>query len=207
MSWHEQMVTVPIGDGRVTLEGVWQSGSLRGAVIAPPHPEYGGSMDSPVCNELAYGLYKSGIASLRFNWKGVGASQGVRSGDLEAAEEDYAAALEHTAQSAELPLIAAGYSFGSVIALRCAMGDPRVRDVLMVAPPVAMLEALPLDQFGRPLHVIVGGQDTLAPVDKLSALISPLPNANLDVIPKADHFFASGGLAELPQLVQSAINA
>ena len=54
-------------------------------------------------------------------------------------------------------------------------------------------------------YVIVGGRDPYAPLDELSALLEDLPNANLDVIPKADHFFASHGLAELVELVRSSV--
>jgi hypothetical protein len=59
-----------------------------------------------------------------------------------------------------------------------------------------MVEKLPFDEFRGPIHVIAGGRDELAPLDELSSLLEGLPNANLDVIPKADHFFAAHGLAE-----------
>jgi alpha/beta superfamily hydrolase len=97
--WHEQAVTIPLAAQGLVLEAVWQAGDHKGAVIAPPHPEYGGSLDSPVVNEIAYGLHREGYASLRFNWRGVGASQGRLSGDVDAAMEDYAAALGHLERS------------------------------------------------------------------------------------------------------------
>ena len=84
-----------------------------GAVIAPPHPLYGGSMQSPVVNELAYALQKAGIASLRFDWRGVGASGGTPSGRAEDADEDYAAALGHVEETVNGEIVACGYSFGA----------------------------------------------------------------------------------------------
>ena len=69
------MVTVPVEDEGLVLEGVWQNGD-RGAVVAPPHPLYGGSFDNPVVNEIAYALHRLGQASLRVHWRGVGASPG-----------------------------------------------------------------------------------------------------------------------------------
>jgi hypothetical protein len=78
--WHEQAVTIPLAAQGLVLEAVWQAGDHKGAVIAPPHPEYGGSLDSPVVNEIAYGLHREGYASLRFNWRGVGASSATWSG-------------------------------------------------------------------------------------------------------------------------------
>ena len=203
MAWKEQMVTVPTEDD-VVLEGVWQTGGDRGAVVAPPHPKYGGSLENPVVNEVAYGLYQSGFTSLRFNWRGVGASQGTISGDLARADADYAAALEHLARSVKGPLIGAGYSFGAASALRCGLHDSRVRGLLLVAPPLAMIEPLELSKFEHPLYVIVGTEDAYAPIDRLSELISEAPHAHLEVILHADHFFVQSGLGELARLVQGA---
>ena len=72
--WREQATAVRVPKDELVLEAAWQSGDDRAAVVAPPHPEYGGSLDNPVVNELAYALYQEGFASLRFNWRGVGAS-------------------------------------------------------------------------------------------------------------------------------------
>jgi alpha/beta superfamily hydrolase len=200
--WHEQSVTIPLASQGLVLEGVWQAGEHKGAVIAPPHPEYGGSLDSPVVNEIAYGLHREGYASLRFNWRGVGASQGRLSGDVAAAIEDYEAALAHLERTLPRPIIGAGYSFGAAIALRVATRNPRIRELVLVAPPPAMLRDLALEKLGRPLRVIVGSEDAFAPVGELAELLDPLPGAELRVIPGADHFFATVGLAELSQLVR-----
>jgi alpha/beta superfamily hydrolase len=206
MTWKEQMVPVYVSSGGLSLEGVWQKGAGRGAVVAPPHPQYGGSLENPVVSEIAYGLYKAGVASLRFNWRGVGASQGRVTGEWSAAEEDFTAALEQVAATMPPPVVAAGYSFGAATALRVGLRDPRISELILVAPPVGMVEKLPFEEFRGPIHVIAGGRDELAPLDELSSLLEGLPNANLDVIPKADHFFAAYGLAELAELVRSAVS-
>src|SRR5262249_35904781 len=111
MAWKEQMVPVYVNAGGLALEGIWQKGAGRGAVVAPPHPQYGGSLEHPVVSEIASGLYKAGVASLRFNWRGVGASQGRVTGEWSAAEEDFTAALEQVAATLPPPVVAAGYSF------------------------------------------------------------------------------------------------
>lgn len=206
MAWKEQMVPIHVAGAGLTLEGVWQKGPGRGAVIAPPHPEYGGSLENPVISELAYGLHKAGVGSLRFNWRGVGASQGRITGEWAAADEDYAAAVEQVAETTGAPVIGAGYSFGAATALRLGLRDPRIAELVLVAPPVGMIESLPIGDFRGPIHVIVGGRDEFAPLSQLSALLEGLPNANLDVIPKADHFFMSHGLAELVELVRTSIS-
>jgi hypothetical protein len=199
------MVTVPIEDEGMVLEGVWQSGTDQAGVIAPPHPMFGGSFEHPVCNELAYGLYQEGYGSLRFNWRGVGASQGVATDDPGAAERDYRAALRHVELTAGVPMIAAGYSYGAATAIAIAIHDERVAEVLLVAPPVAMLQQLALGNFSGTMHVFVGSQDEFSPIGELSELLEPLPNARLNVIPKIDHFFAQGGLADLQQLIRAAV--
>ena len=197
MSWHEQAVTIPLGGQALVLDGVWQKGEGRVAVVAPPHPEYGGNLDHPVVNEIAHALYRRGYASLRFNWRGVGGSQGRVSGDPAAAEADYTAALDHVEQTLDAPIIAAGYSFGAATALRVALYDRRIRRLLLVAPPLAMLESLAVDGLAVPLHIVVGERDTYAPPDRLADWAESLPGAALRVIPGADHFFATSGLAEL----------
>src|SRR5271166_3947152 len=98
------MVTIAcesLGAG-AALEGLFlhAAGPSRGgAVVAPPHPLYGGSMENPVVSELAFVCARAGLASLRFNWRGVGASSGVPSGALADAADDYAAALSHLRDS------------------------------------------------------------------------------------------------------------
>jgi alpha/beta superfamily hydrolase len=158
-----------------------------------------------VANELAYALYKAGYASLRFNWRGVGASQGRITGDSRAAEADYRAAFEQLVESVEGHAIGAGYSFGAATALRVALGEPRIRRLLLVAPPVSMIRDLPLDRLAVPIHVFVGGRDTFAPPDELSEILGPLPDARVEVIPPADHFFVNDGLAALVQLAGAAL--
>src|SRR5271157_4429275 len=111
------MVTIAcegLGAGRA-LEGLFlrASGQSKGGcVIAPPHPLYGGSMENAVVSELAFVCAHAGLDSLRFSWRGVGASAGTSSGDLQDAAQDYAAAL---ARLRDTPggLVLCGYSFGA----------------------------------------------------------------------------------------------
>jgi uncharacterized protein len=203
--WKEQAVTIPIEAESLALEGAWQAAAgPGGGVVAPPHPLYGGGLDHPVLNELAYALYTEGLPSLRFNWRGVGASQGAPSGDLDAALRDYAAAVEHLASTVSGPLVAAGYSFGAVTALRAALGDERLRLVVLVAPPVRMLQELALRDLGRPLLVVAGSADTLAPADALRELFADVPGARVEWIDGADHFFVSG-LGSIVSAVRGAV--
>jgi uncharacterized protein len=203
--WREQAVTIPIEGEGLALEGAWQAGAgSGGGVVAPPHPLYGGSLDHPVVNELAYALYCEGLPSLRFNWRGVGASQGEPNGDTSLALRDYAAAVDHLARTVGGPLVAAGYSFGAATALRAALADPRLRVLVLVAPPVRMLQDVSLAALQRPLLVIAGTEDAFAPAPELRALLDGVAGASLELIEGVDHFFVSG-LSALVAATRAAV--
>ena len=199
----ERMVTIARRDAPAeTLEGIFLAaapGGARGAVLAPPHPLYGGSIENPVLTELAYACTKAGLASLRFNWRGVGASAGEPSGSAADADADYGAALDHLAETVAGPLLAGGYSFGSAAALRAAAASARVERLLLVAPPPALVPPAAIAASGRRTLVLVGEYDTLAPAGELSAAFERAPQVELHVIPHADHFFGEG-LAEIAHL-------
>lgn len=223
----ERMVAIawPPGEGEgLALEGIHlapQGGRepgapLAGAVVAPPHPLYGGSMDNPVVSELASAAARAGLASLRFNWRGVGASPGRASGDAEDARVDYAAALAHLADTVDGSLVACGYSFGACAAVAAASpvappADaappatgaapvlPRIRRLLLVAPPPLLLDAARLRAFRGEVLILAAERDTIAPAAALEAIAAALPRGRCETIPRADHFFGEG-LREIGRL-------
>ena len=199
------MIAIAMPGEAWALEGVFTGAAGEepgGAVIAPPHPLYGGSMDNPVVGELGWALAQAGLASVRFNWRGVGASGGEPSGECAPAEADYAAALACLEETAPGPLVAAGYSFGAATAVRVAARSPRVRRLLLVAPPPALLDAEALAGFGGRVLALVGDRDGFAPVEAVRALLGEDPRRRLEVIPHADHFFAEG-LADVGRLARA----
>ena len=185
MGTHEPESIAFAGRGGA-LEGRWRTG--RGAaVIAPPHPEYGGRLDNPVVETLAAALAETGVAALTFNWRGVGASHGEATGDLRAADDDFAAGVAEAARrGAGRPLVGAGYSFGAAAALRERTADRLV----LVAPPVALLGADELRVCARPLVVLLGDGDAYAPTDLVASLMPKRPDARLEILRGVDHFFA-----------------
>ncbi len=190
----ERAVAVPTESGSV-LDGIFVSGAggcERGAVVAAPHPLYGGSMSSPVVNEIAWACRQQGIASLRFDWRGIGASAGLPSGEAGDADADFAAALRHLAETVPGPLLASGYSFGAAAALRSVHGEPRVRGLLLVAPPPALLDRASLERFAGPVLIVTGERDAIAPPAGLAPLRESAPALRLEVVPEADHFFGVG---------------
>jgi alpha/beta superfamily hydrolase len=171
----------------------------RGVVMAAPHPAYGGSMESPVVSEVSHAARTAGLASLRFNWSGIGASGGLPSSDPEVAGVDYGAALEHLLETLPGVLVAAGYSFGAAAAARIGALEPRVRELVLVAPPPSLLDVDSLMEFPGPIRIVVGDSDAFAPVQELERIVAKLPRGDLKVIPATDHFFAVG-LAELGRI-------
>jgi alpha/beta superfamily hydrolase len=149
-------------------------------------------MDSPVVSELAFACARAGLASLRFNWRGVGGSAGEPSGGAEEADADTRAALLHLAETVPGPLLACGYSFGAGSAVRVAASEPRVRGLLLVAPPPALLDVDALLAFPGRVLLVAGERDTLAPPRRLSALAAELRSGRFEAIPDADHFFGAG---------------
>jgi alpha/beta superfamily hydrolase len=200
----DKMIAIAMPGAAWALEGIFNGpagADLPGAVIAAPHPLYGGSMDSPVVAELSWACQSAGYASVRFNWRGVGASGGEVSGDAQQAYADYAAALAYLEDTVSGPIVAAGYSFGACAAVRVARANPRVRRLALVAPPPALLDSAALAGFRGQALVVVGSDDSFAPTGELLPLLAASDRRRLEVIPGADHFFASG-LAEISRRIR-----
>src|SRR5438105_2204323 len=147
----------PVLDGELWVPDT--TGSVAGVAVAHPHPQRGGSMDNNVVFALCQGLQEAGIAWLRFNFRGVGRSEGTYGGGIDETF-DVLGALSFLA---EQPGIAsgriglAGYSFGARVSLAVAPKAPQVRALLCVAPPLR--EPLPPDERPNcPLQVLVGDQ-------------------------------------------------
>ena len=186
--------TILFSAGSRRLEGRWRNGGAGSAVIAPPHPEYGGRLDHPVVELVADALAGIGMATLAFNWSGVGSSEGDVSGDVGQADADYTAALDELARRGSAsPIVAAGYSFGAATALRLAN---RVDQLVLVAPPVALIGGEDLKRCERPMTVLLGDADGYAPLDVASALMPKHAHARLTILPATDHFFGTPGALE-----------
>ena len=189
------------GVGAQAASGI--AGAARGgAIIAAPHPLMGGSMDSPVVTELGLAASDSGYVSLRFNWRGVGGSAGQPSGESADADADCLAALEFMRESVEGGIVACGYSWGSLAAFRTCLSAPRVRRLVLVAPPPAMLDRAAFERAARPTLIVVGDRDGYVPLEALEKLVAGLDRVTLTVLPGVDHFFMTG-LAELGRRVRS----
>ena len=174
--------------------------------IAAPHPALGGSMLSPPIAELAWALTRAGHPTLRFDYRGVGASRGISrhtAGSLRIAElqdevADLLAVCGHLLETTRMSsACAVGYSFGAAVALEAAQ-DAGVGSVVLIAPPTAFYRFSALAQLRKPLLVVCAHHDAYCDRTAL-----PLPDgARLEVIAHSDHFF-NRGLTELGKTVAS----
>jgi hypothetical protein len=176
------------------LEGVLvlPPGARAGAVVCHPHPEYGGTMDNAVVLAVCRALAAAGRAVLRFNFGGVGRSQGAWSGGA-AEVNDVGAALGALAARLppSAPLALVGYSFGAWAALRAARAAPALAVVVAVAPPLTVLGWDFLPDVAAPVVVVAGEADHLCPPGRCAALVAAAPGRTARVtISGADHFLA-----------------
>jgi alpha/beta superfamily hydrolase len=164
---------------------------LAAAVVCHAHPLHGGVMHFKPVFRAAKALQASGLAALRFNFRGVGRSEGQHDNG-EGEQDDARAALgEMERRFPGLPLVIGGFSFGSAMALRVAARDARVRAVAALGYPLRRgADTAPLDQVLQPRLFVQGEHDEFGPGDELRALVAPLPPPlELVVVPAADHYF------------------
>lgn len=178
------------------LEGIIDGGRNESpkavVVFAHPLPTEGGTMHTKAVFQGAKGLTRIGCAVLRFNFRGVGASEGAFD-DGRGEMDDFRAALDFMAtRYPGLPIWAAGFSFGSHIALEVGADDPRVSVLIGIAPPVTREKyAFARTRVSeKPKFFVQGSEDELCPLEGLWAFYGELPEPKeLVVIDGADHLF------------------
>ncbi len=160
-----------------------------GLVICHPHPLYGGDMDNPVVVRAAEVAEEAGLATLRFNFRGVGASRGAHD-QGRGEQEDVKAALALLADRLPggRPVALAGYSFGAwVVAGVAAASAPP--GLILIAPPLGMFGFDALEGYGESVLLAAGSRDPYCSVDDLERLAKRLTRPTVEVIEEADHFF------------------
>jgi alpha/beta superfamily hydrolase len=187
----------PAGRLEAILDGEENGANVRAAVVfAHPHPQFGGTMHTKVVYQGAKALARIGCAVLRFNFRGVGASDGTFDRG-EGEMDDFAAALDFmSSKYAGRPLWAAGFSFGAWVALERGAVDDRVTTLIGIAPPVATSISGHDYRFDRTLETtkpkffVQGEADEVCPIEAMWAFYGRLNEPKeLVVIDAADHLF------------------
>jgi uncharacterized protein len=185
----ERLTTVRAGAETLEARLAAPPGARVGVVVSHPHPLYGGDMDNPVVDRIVEVCTARGIATLRFNFRGVGASSG-RHDDGHGEQEDVRASLAHLQDvlGAGARVALAGYSFGAAMAAAVATTVP-VAGLALVAPPMRVADIQRPSACAGPIVVVAGAEDQYCPAPALEALRAMLPEATVIVIEGADHFF------------------
>jgi alpha/beta superfamily hydrolase len=148
-------------------------------------------MHYKVVYRAAKALQSAGLAVLRFNFRGVGRSQGVHDGGR-GEQEDVRAAADWMARGyPALPLVLGGFSFGADMALRVGVGDARVRALFALGFPLSMsADDAFLDGCVKPRLFGQGENDEFGPGEAIRAFVERLPEPReFALIPGADHYF------------------
>jgi uncharacterized protein len=195
------------------LEGRYHHSKASGAPVAlllHPHPQHGGTMNNKVVYTLYHAFVRCGFSALRFNFRGVGRSQGAfdrGEGEL----SDAASALDwlQTYNPNATACWIGGFSFGAWIGMQLLMRRPEIDRFIVVAPPANMLDFSFLAPCPASGLIIMGDRDQLVPLEPVQKLIHKLMHQRdiqIDhrVIAGADHFF-SGQLEELGAIVEEYV--
>ena len=181
--------------GEIKLEGALSSAKSNnpqlGVIVCHPHPQYGGNMHNNVVVGITRKLSANGFVTLRFNFRGAGASGGSYGGGKEELKDVKSAIdfLNRMDMVMKDSLFLVGYSFGAVVGLPVAVEDKRVMGFIGISPPVAMYDFGFLKESFKPKLIIYGDSDFVCPVERVKELFTSLEEPkSLRAITDGDHF-------------------
>jgi uncharacterized protein len=206
---HAKIQSIDLAGPAGRLEALLNLGSSDAqyaALVAHPHPLFGGTMHNKVVFHAMKSLNSFGFPVLRFNFRGAGTSQGTHDNGL-GEVDDVRAALDFLKAEFRLPIIFAGFSFGAATGLHAACPDPEVEAVISIGTPMQADDRMYrydfLRQCSKPKLFISGDHDEFSTPAELLTLVEEVPEPKrLVLIPDADHFFA-GHLDEYRTAIES----
>ena len=173
------------------------------AVVCHPHPLYGGTMHNKVVYRLARGLRRSGSVVLRFNFRGVGSSQGKHDNGRGEVDDARAALTWLRDRYPDLPFGLAGFSFGSRTILQLGCGLKDVTRLIVVGYPTRFGTMGLLEHCLAPKYFVQSTRDEFGPKAELEPLVRTLPDPKaVQFIESEDHFF-KGALEQLEEAIYS----
>ncbi len=170
-------------------------------VVAHPHPMHGGTMDNKVIHTLARASLAADHVALRFNFRGVGSSEGVFDNGI-GETDDMVKVVEYAVDTLKYEnIVLAGFSFGAVVAARVAM-IKQCKGLILIAPAV---DKYAIGEMSDNLLVVHGDQDDLVPLSSVLSWAEP-QKIPITVFPGTGHFF-HGMLLPLQNLVKRSLVA
>jgi hypothetical protein len=165
--------------------------SPRAAVVlAHPHPLYGGTLHNPVIFHSDRELNRAGFTTLRFNFRGVGESEGEHDDARGEVDDVGAAAAWLRASVPDKPLVLVGYSFGSRCAVSYAEKDPTISAVVAIGFPIRVWPFHDIETLGRPFAAVQGTKDEFGPIGEVEAVLGRMsPPGLLFKVEGATHLF------------------
>ena len=186
----------PAGRLEALLEEPEDEAPLEAALACHPHPQFGGTMHNKVVYRIARGLRRAGCVVLRFNYRGVNLSEGEYAEEIGETEDARVALGELRARYPELPVMAAGFSFGARVALRLAAQEAAAQErpigrVIAAGFPTRVAERAFIGEVRVPKYFVQSTNDQYGPRPDFLPFYESVPEPKqLDWVEAADHFFA-----------------
>jgi uncharacterized protein len=190
--WRKMEQHVIFKSKEIFLEGLLNSGeSEHGVVIMHPHPLYGGDMHNPVVSAISSAAWERGFATLKFNFRGVGKSNGdYDNGKGE--KDDLLGAVAFLSESGVSRIDLVGYSFGAWVASQLEFIPTSVENIILVSPPAGMMTFSHTPAIDRVTAIITGSRDEIAPASEIRRLFKNMNSkAKIKIITDADHFYGN----------------
>jgi len=184
---------VPASHGHLEAILKEPANDVRGvALVCHPHPLGQGTMHNKVVYRAAAGLIEAGLVTLRFNFRGVGASTGEHD-DGNGEKQDVKDALDYLTENyPNQPITLAGFSFGSRVGTEVALDDERIVRLVSIGTPVDKYDFSFLKQCRKPILFVHGDTDEFGSIESLNSLVAQVAE-NTDtrfvVFENCGHFF------------------
>jgi alpha/beta superfamily hydrolase len=181
------------------------------AIVAHPHPLFGGTLHNKVVFHAMKALNGFGFPVLRFNFRGTGLSEGEHDHGIGEAD-DVRTALDWVDREFQLPMVFAGFSFGAAVGLRAACDDSRVKAAIGLGLPVAPIDGRAYDfsflsSCMKPKLFVSGDRDQFGTPEQLEKTVQTVADPKkLVLIAGADHFF-EGRLSEMREAVAGWVSS
>lgn len=180
----------------LSLEGILylpeSEENLPAIIVCHPHPDFGGSMDNNVVNAVCDKVYKSGISALKFNFRGVGISEGKSTGGKEE-HKDVLSAFNFLIEQEKIDknrIGIVGYSFGAYVGLKAGIDEERIEVLVGISPPITFFDFYFLKNESRPKFFVIGENDSFVQIDKFKIFFETLQEPkSYKIISSVDHFW------------------
>jgi len=201
------LIDGPVGKLEALLEEPEEGEPREACLVCHPHPLFGGTMHNKVVYRIARGMRRAGVVVLRFNFRGVGQSEGIHDEGLGEVEDARAALGFLRERYPDLPYSMAGFSFGSrvIMKLGCTTEVTRPARLIAVGFPTQRGQFDYLSTCGIPKYFVQSMIDQFGPKQELEAAFQGFAEPkSLEFIEASDHFF-TGALDQLEQVIAAIV--